>query len=95
MSGKIQVLTPSEPNPPVKVHPGWKRPRKALKTAGSCKSFIGWVIRQTTEGYMTPEDGRSLVWMALQQVAVIEKAELEQEIMELKRKLEEAEKYAF
>jgi len=44
---------------------------------------------------MTPEDGRSLVWMALQQVAVIEKAELEQEIMELKRKLEEAEKYAF
>lgn len=95
MTGKIQVLQPNEPNPPVKVHRGWKRPRKPLNTAGDCKSLIGWAIRQTIDGYMLPEDGRSLVWMVQQQVAVIEKSELEQEIAELKRKLEEAERDAF
>lgn len=95
MTGKIQVLQPNEPNPPVKVHRGWKRPRKPLNTAGAVSSFIGWVMRQTTDGYMLPEDGRTLVWMAQQQGLAIEKATLEQEIAELKRMLKEAQKDAF
>jgi K+-sensing histidine kinase KdpD len=87
VTGKFKFSQPNEPNPPVKVHRGWKRSRKPpLNTAGAVSSFIT-VMRQTTR-YMLPEDGRTLVWMAQQQGLAIEKATLEQKIEELTRKLE-------
>jgi len=89
VSGKLTVLSPSQPNPPAKVHNGWKRSRKPLKTAGDCKSLNAWVIRQTLDGYMHPEDARSITWMITQQMAVIEKADLEARLAEALAKVEE------
>ena len=90
MPGKVTVFQPNEPNPPVKVHDGWGKAKRKMDSAGAVKTEMARLYRRTAAGEMDAEDLKAAIW-ALRQIAdVAEKAELEQKIAQLERKLQEA-----
>lgn len=90
MTGKVTVLEPHQPNPPVKVHSGWGKAKRKMESAGAVKTEMARLYRRTAAGEMDPEDLKAAVW-ALRQIAdVAERAELETKIAQLEQKLQEA-----
>ena len=90
MTGKVTVFQPNEPNPPVKVHSGWGKAKRKMDSAGAVKTEMARLYRRTAAGEMDSEDLKAAIW-ALRQIAdVAERAELEQKIAQLERKLQEA-----
>jgi pyridoxine/pyridoxamine 5'-phosphate oxidase len=94
VSGKITLLSPNQPDPPVKVHDGWGKSRRKITTSGDVLTELGRLYRRAAAGLMHPEDLKAAVWALRQMHDIAEKVVLERRIEELERKLAEAEKYA-
>ena len=91
---KTTILKPNEPNPPAKIHEGWGRAKRKISTAGSVLSEMGRLYRRCAAGHMHPEDLKAGIWSLRQMYDIAERAELEQRITQLEKRLAEAESYA-
>ena len=91
---KVTVLKPNEPNPPAQVHEGWGKAKRKISTAGSVLSEMGRMYRRCAAGHLHPDDLKAAIWSLRQMSDIAERAELEQRITRLEKRLAEAERHA-